>query len=91
MRSFEEQLLAESELGRLLARTTSRFCAEAGLATELVAPLFYVCWMQRALKEVTRLDPQGVDRGRYVNLLRLSIERREAPGLRRLFTLPAGE
>lgn len=91
MRSFEEQLLADSELGRLLARTTSRFCAEAGLATELVAPLFYVCWMQRALKEVTRLHPQGVDRGRYVNLLRLSIERREAPGLRRLFTLSAGE
>jgi Phosphotransferase enzyme family len=89
MRSFDEQLLADSELGRLLGRTTSRFCAEAGLATELVGPLFYVCWMQRALKEVTRLDPGGLDRGRYVNLLRVSIERRDAPGLRRLFTLPA--
>ncbi|MGH3037150.1 MAG: aminoglycoside phosphotransferase family protein, partial [Gaiellaceae bacterium] len=90
MRSFDEQLLADSELGRLLARTTSRFCAEAGLATELVGPLFYVCWMQRALKEVTRLDPGGLDRGRYVNLLRVSIERCDAPGLRRLFMLPAG-
>jgi hypothetical protein len=90
VRSFEEQLLADSELGRLLARTTSRFCAAAGLTTELVGPLFYVCWMQRALKEVTRLDPGGLDRGRYVNLLRVSIERRDAPGLRRLFTLPAG-
>jgi hypothetical protein len=91
MRSFDEQLLAESELGRLLVRTTSRFCAEAGLATELVAPLFYVCWMQRALKEVTRLHPRRLDRGRYVNLLRVAIDRREAPGLRRLFTLSAGE
>ena len=90
VRSFEEQLLADSELGRLLARTTSRFCTEAGLATELVGPLFYVCWMQRALKEVTRLDPGGLDRGRYVNLLRVSIERRDAPGLRRLFTPPEG-
>jgi Phosphotransferase enzyme family len=87
--SFEEQLLHDSELGRLLARTTSRYCAETGLATELVAPLFYVCWMQRALKEVTRLHPSGLDRGRYVNLLRLAIERRDAPGLRRLFTLTA--
>jgi hypothetical protein len=91
MRSFEEQFLADSELGRLLVRKTSRFCAEAGLATELVAPLFYVCWMQRALKEVTRLHPRRLDRGRYVNLLRVSIERREGPGLRRLFTLSAGE
>jgi hypothetical protein len=91
MHSFDEQLLADSELGRLLVRTTSRFCAEAGLATELVAPLFYVCWMQRALKEVTRLHPRRLDRGRYVNLLRVSIERREAPGLRRLFALSAGE
>lgn len=91
MRSFEEQILVDSELGRLLVRTTSRICAEAGLATEFVAPLFYVCWMQRALKEVTRLHPERLDRGRYVNLLRVSIERRDAPGLRRLFTLSAGE
>jgi hypothetical protein len=91
IRSFEEQVLADSELGRLLARITSRVCAEAGLATELVAPLFYVCWMQRALKEVTRLHPSRLDQGRYVNLLRVSIERRGSPGLRRLFTLSAGE
>ena len=91
MRSFDEQLLADSALGRLLVRTTSRFCAEAGLATELVAPLFYVCWIQRALKEVTRLHPRRLDRGRYVNLLRVAIDRRDAPGLRRLFTLSAGE
>jgi hypothetical protein len=91
MRSFEEQFLADSALGRLLVGTTSRFCAEAELANELVAPLFYLCWMQRALKEVTRLHPRRLDRGRYINLLRVSIERREAPGLRRLFTLSAGE
>lgn len=90
MRSFEEQILADSQLGRLLVRTTSRICAESGLATELVAPLFYVCWMQRALKEVTRLHPGRLDRGRYVNLLRMSIEQRDAPGLHRLFTLSAG-
>lgn len=87
MRSFEQQFLDDSELGRLLARTTSRYCAETGLARECVKPLFYVCWVHRALKEVTRLHPDQLNRGRYVNLLRLSIERRESPGLRRLFSL----
>jgi Phosphotransferase enzyme family len=87
MRSFEQQFLDDSQLGRLLARTTSRYCAETGLARELVKPLFYTCWMQRALKEVTRLHPDRVNRGRYVNLLGLSIERQESPGLRRLFSL----
>ena len=91
MRSFEEQFLAESDLGRLLVGKTGRFSAEAGLATELVAPLFYFCWMQRALKEVTRLHPRRLDQGRYVNLLRASIEGRESPGLRRLFTLSVDE
>jgi Phosphotransferase enzyme family len=87
--SFEEQFLADSELGRLLVGKVSRFSTQAGLATELVAPLFYFCWIQRALKEVTRLHPQRVDQGRYVNLLRASIEGRESPGLRRLFSLSA--
>jgi hypothetical protein len=87
MRSFGQQFLDDSQLGRLLARTTSRYCAETGLAREFVKPLFYVCWVHRALKEVTRLPPDRVNRGRYVNLLRLSIERRESPGLRRLFSL----
>jgi aminoglycoside phosphotransferase (APT) family kinase protein len=87
MRSFEQQFLDDSLLGRLLARTTSRYCAETGLPREFVQPLFYVCWVHRALREVTRLPPDGVNRGRYVNLLRLSIERRESPGLRRIFSL----
>jgi hypothetical protein len=91
MRSFEEQLLGDSELGRLLAQKTSRYCAETGLATELVEPLFYLCWVHRALREATRLHPHHLDRGRYVNLLRVSIERRESPGLRRLFSLPPGD
>jgi hypothetical protein len=46
--------------------------------------------MHRALKEATRLRPEKLESGRYVNLLRLSIDRRDSPGLRRLFALSPG-
>jgi hypothetical protein len=89
LRSFSDQILADSELSRLLAETTSRFCSESELAPSLVEPLFYLSWMHRALKEAARLPSDRLGQGRYVNLLRLAIERRDSPGLRRLFALPA--
>ena len=89
LKSFSDQILADSDVGRLLAETTSRFCAKCELAPNLVEPLFYLSWMHRALKEAARLPADGLDHGRYVNLLRLAIERRGSPGLRRLFALPA--
>ena len=58
----------------------------AGLTVE---PLFYTCWMHRALKEATRLPPEHLEEGHYLRLLRLCIERRSAPALRRLFAQPA--
>jgi SAM-dependent methyltransferase len=89
LRSFSGQILADSEVGRLLAETTSRFCAKSELPPNLVEPLFYLSWMHRALKEGARLPADRLDHGRYVNVLRLAIERRDSPGLRRLFALPA--
>jgi hypothetical protein len=53
----------------------------------LVEPLFHTCWMHRALKEATRLTSSRLERGHYVSLLRLCIDQREAPTLRRLFSL----
>jgi hypothetical protein len=90
IRSFADQMLADSELNRLLVETTRRFCAEAALSPSLVEPLFYLCWMHRALKEATRLPSGRLEGGRYVNLLRLAIDRRDSPGLRRLFSLSHG-
>ena len=89
IRSFTEQVLADSDLSRLIAQATTRFCAVTALRTELVEPLFYLCWMHRALKEAPRLHPSRLDNGRYVNLLRRAIDERDAPGLRRLFSLSA--
>ncbi|MGH3046137.1 MAG: phosphotransferase, partial [Gaiellaceae bacterium] len=82
--SFSEQWLAESPFNRLLVETTRRFCTQTGLAAGLVEPLFYLCWMHRARKEAATLPPSRLQNGRYVNILRLAVERRGSPGLRRL-------
>jgi SAM-dependent methyltransferase len=89
LRSFAEQYLEESALARLLVLTTRRFCARTGLAEGLVEPLFYTCWVHRGLKEAATLPPERLASGRYLNILRLAIARRDSPGLRRLFRAEA--
>jgi hypothetical protein len=86
LRSFAEQYLDQSDLSLLLVETTRRFCAQTGLAPGLVEPLFYVCWIHRALKEAATRPPHGLEGGRYINVLRMAIARRGAPGLRHLFS-----
>jgi len=85
LKSFAEQFLAESALSPRLIDATRRYCEQSGLSKDMVEPLFYTCWMHRALKEATRLPPDRLESGHYVNLLRLCIDRRDAPSLRRLF------
>ncbi len=89
-RSFDEQILGTSALNRLLVDTTGRFCDETGLPARLVEPLFFLCWAHRAVKEASRLSGEALGSGRYFNLLRLAISRRDAPGLQRLFSPVAG-
>jgi SAM-dependent methyltransferase len=88
--SFADQILAASGLNRLLVETTSRFCDEAGFSSRLVEPLFYLCWVHRAVKEASRLAEEELQSGRYFNLLRAAVAHRDAPGLQRLFSLPSG-
>jgi Phosphotransferase enzyme family len=85
LRSFAEHFLDQSALSRLLLETTQRFCAQTGLAPGLVEPLFYVCWIHRALKEAATRPPERVEAGRYINVLRMAIAHRGAPALRALF------
>lgn len=72
-----------------IVEVTARYCERTGLSSDLIEPLFYTCWRHRALKEATRLPLDRLEKGHYVRLLRLCIERRSAPVLRRLFALPA--
>jgi hypothetical protein len=79
---LERTLLADTEPARLLVESTGRYAADLGLAAEAVAPLFYSCWVHRALKEATRLPPSGMARGHYFGWLRRCIAQHDAPGLR---------
>jgi len=87
LRGFERHYLEDGPLSVLLATTTSRYCERVGVEPELVEPLFNMSWMHRALKEATRLPPERLDRGHYLNLLRLCLDGRDRPGLRRVFEL----
>jgi hypothetical protein len=82
--AFAEQHLADGPSSRALADDVARYCSQIDLDPALVGPLFYTCWMHRALKEAARLEPHSLANGRYARLLRLCLQRRDAPGLRRL-------
>jgi thiamine kinase-like enzyme len=76
LNNFVESFLKPSPLRVLLHDSIERYCSQVGVAAELVRPLFYTCWMHRALKEATRLTRDQLEGGHYVNLLRLTIEQR---------------
>lgn len=84
---FEAQFLGDGPFGQAVIAVTERYCQRVGLPREMVEPLFYTCWMHRALKQATSLPTNKLASGHYVNLLRLTIEEREnSPTLRRLFS-----
>ncbi len=83
--NFARHFLMASPLGQLQAEVVRRYCCSVGLEPALVEPLFYTCWMHRALKECTRLPEASLQNGHYFNLLRLCIARRDSPGFRALF------
>jgi hypothetical protein len=76
--------LGSGDLHSLFARAVRRAAAASRLPSGLVGPLFFTCWMHRALKESTRLQGRALEQGRYLGLLRLLVERRSERGLRRL-------
>jgi Phosphotransferase enzyme family len=82
--AFAEHYLADGPLSRVLADDVGRYCRQIDLDAALVGPLFFTCWMHRALKEAARLEPHRLANGRYARLLRLCLQRRDAPGLMRL-------
>jgi aminoglycoside phosphotransferase (APT) family kinase protein len=86
--AVSEHLLADGPMIRALTDDVDRHCARIGLDRGLVGPLFFMCWLHRALKEAMRLSPDELAGGRYVRLLRLLLKRRDAPGLQRLFGGP---
>ena len=84
LKAFQTRFLGDTEMATWWRSAVMRYCREVGVADELVESLFYTCWMHRALKESTRLQPQDLDRGHYLNLLRLCIRERGDVSLGRL-------
>jgi SAM-dependent methyltransferase len=79
-----------SPFNRFLKKIIDFYCVQVDLYRELARPLFFVCWMHRALKETTRLTPELLSNGHYINLLRLSIANHDAPGLRHMLDSDKG-
>jgi len=78
MKGFAGQFLSASPFQRMLIAATEYYRAQVGVPLELVEPLFYTCWMHRALKESTRLTSGNLERGHYFSVLNACIEQREA-------------
>jgi len=84
LQAFTKNFIEPSDLGALLIEAVEDYCGRIGLERRLVGPLFYTCWMHRALKESTRLTGAELERGHYFNLLKLCIAQHEAPALQAL-------
>jgi hypothetical protein len=85
LETFGRHFLGASPLSGFIQAGVARYVERVGVAPELIEPLFHTCWMHRALKEASRLAPEKLDDGRFVQLLRWCMARRESSGLQRLF------
>lgn len=87
LQSFSQNFLEFSPLHELLLTALKRYCDGVGLGADLISPLFYTCWMHRALKESTRLQKDALTKGTFFTLLRHCIEHRNSAALQTLFSL----
>ena len=77
MKSLAAEAPDPGQVPELIA-ATERYRERVDVPAELVEPLFYTCWMHRALKESTRLAAGNLERGHYFSVLNACIEQREA-------------
>ncbi len=87
LQAFTKNFLNATDIGSRLIDSTRRYCESVGFDKRWIEPLFYICWVHRALKEATRLRRETLESGHYINLLRLAIDHRGTPVLDGLFSL----
>jgi len=85
MGHVQRTFLDTSEITPFVVGAVRRYCAQVGLADDLVEPMYHLGWMYQALKEVTRLEPGRLGEGHFYALLRRGIERRRTGTLDLLF------
>jgi thiamine kinase-like enzyme len=81
LQAFTRNFLNTTAIKSLLIDSTRRYCEAVGVEKEWIEPLFYTCWVHRALKESTRLSHENLDSGHYINLLRMAIDQRDRLGI----------
>lgn len=86
LKNFSYHFLTHTPIAKMLETTTERYCRVIGLDKKFVEPIYYTCWMHRALKEATRLRADELQSGQYLNFLKLVLEQRDNEVLSRLFT-----
>ena len=84
LKACHRHFIAGSQLSGMIRDAVAQYCEAIAVPPILVGPLFYSCWMHRALKEATRLSPATLSRGHYVTLLKMFIDERQSPALRNL-------
>jgi hypothetical protein len=87
VQEFKEQFLGDTGISRFLVQSVRDYVEHINLQPEFVQPLFYTCWMHRALKESTLLASGNLSDGYYFSILRLCIQQNENAALQRLFLL----
>lgn len=81
---FKHHFLEDTSINRLIIQVTGNYAARIGLPSNLIQPLFYLCWMHRALKEAARLPVTNLSSGYYFSLLRLCIQQQHSSVLNSL-------
>lgn len=84
IRAYTTHFLEWSAFSELQAEAVQHYCLRVGVPKECVEPLFFACWMQRAVREAAWTS-ESPDDGFYVNLVRTCIRHRSGDALRRLF------
>ncbi len=85
LKNFNSNFVEKSPLSELLAKSINQYCDAIKLDKSLVAPMFYTCWMHRALRQATWAD--NLQTAHFVSVIRMCIDQHKAAGLQSLFTL----
>lgn len=85
--AVEHYMIEHSPLSEFIVNAFQRYCQRVALNTALVEPLFFMCWIFWAVKQAALVEAVGLQTAHYVQLVRLCIDRRNAPTLARIFSL----
>lgn len=81
-RAIDRNLVANSPFNQAATTWFRSYAGQVGVQDELLAPLFHLGWMHRAVKESNRLEPDRT--GHYGPLCTRLVEARDQAGLRSL-------